>query len=131
AWPLAVRAEDAPHLPLSEADRASCPREHEPNCSVSNGQWSVSGVWELFNNHICRGRHHSATLSDARVLDVGAGVEAIARFVPQSGKATEVDADQLTVALHHLARDQHGVHVLRTHAGDDSADRIVHGHDIE
>jgi hypothetical protein len=33
-------------------------------------------------------------LSDARVLDVGAGIEAIARFVPQSGKATEIDADQ-------------------------------------
>src|SRR5439155_14256673 len=59
------------------------------------------------------------------------GVEAIARFVPQPGKAIEVDADQLAVALHHLARDQHGVHVLRTHAGDDSADRVVHGHDIE
>jgi hypothetical protein len=44
-------------------------------------------------------------LSDARVLNVGAGIKAIARFVPQSSKATEVDADQLTVALHHLARD--------------------------
>jgi hypothetical protein len=49
--------------------------------------------------------HRLRRLSDARVLNVGAGIEAIARFVPQSGKATEVDADQLTVALHHLARD--------------------------
>src|ERR1700738_4185707 len=49
--------------------------------------------------------HHSVRLSEARVLNVGAGIEAIARFVPESSKATEVDADQLTVALHHLARD--------------------------
>ena len=42
-----------------------------------------------------------------------------------------VDADELAVALHDLAGDQHGVDVLRRHAGDHRADRVVHRHDVE
>ena len=69
--------------------------------------------------------------SDALVRNIRVLVVALLRLVAEPGDPRQVDADELPVALHHLAGDQHGVDVLRAHAGDHRADRVVHRHDVE
>ena len=50
--------------------------------------------------------------SEPHVFHVRIGIESIARFLAEAGEAREVDPDQLPVALHDLARDEHGIDVL-------------------
>src|SRR4051812_2404008 len=69
--------------------------------------------------------------SEPHVLHIGIGIEAVAGLVAKTREAVEVDADQLAVALHHLAGDQDSIDVLRAHAGDDRTYRIVHRHYVE
>ena len=54
----------------------------------------------------------SARCSEPHVFHVGIEIEAIARFLAEAAEAREVDPDQLPVALHDLARDEHGIDVL-------------------
>jgi len=85
-------------------------------CDVHRGSPSHCGKLLLFLR----------ALSDARVLDIGARIKAVARVMP--GEAIEVDVEELTVALHHLAGDQDGIHILRAHTHEQCSRRRGYQH---